>query len=61
MQRPLFIRGIEALRVVGRSITPAIVSANTHAAALTIGERGARLVPSSAGQHSKRAKSPSVT
>jgi choline dehydrogenase len=40
----LRVRGVEALRVVDASVMPTVTSANTNAASLMIGERGARLV-----------------
>ena len=40
----LRVRGIDALRVIDASVMPTITSANTNAASLMIGERGARLV-----------------
>lgn len=40
----LRVRGVEALRVVDASVMPAVTSANTNAAALMIGERGARML-----------------
>ena len=40
----LRVRGVDALRVVDASVMPTVTSANTNAAALMIGERGARLV-----------------
>jgi choline dehydrogenase len=40
----LRVRGVERLRVVDASVMPTITSANTNAASLMIGERGARLV-----------------
>lgn len=40
----LRVRGIERLRVIDASIMPAMTSANTNAAAIVIGEKGADLV-----------------
>ncbi|HET7729319.1 MAG TPA: GMC family oxidoreductase N-terminal domain-containing protein [Usitatibacter sp.] len=40
----LRVRGVEGLRVIDASVMPSVPSANTHAAALMIGERGADLV-----------------
>jgi choline dehydrogenase len=40
----LRVRGVERLRVVDASVMPAVVSTNTNAAAIMIGERGAALV-----------------
>jgi choline dehydrogenase len=40
----LRVRGVDALRVVDASVMPTVTSANTNAASLMIGERGARLV-----------------
>ena len=51
----LRVRGVEALRVIDASIMPTVTSANTNAASLMIGERGARLVL--AGDCSKRSVS----
>ena len=42
----LRVRGIERLRVIDASVMPTITSANTNAAALMIGEKGAALVSS---------------
>jgi len=40
----LRVRGIEGLRVIDASVMPAMVSTNTNAAAVMIGEKGAALV-----------------
>jgi choline dehydrogenase len=40
----LRVRGIEALRVIDASVMPTITSANTNAASLMIGEKGAALL-----------------
>jgi choline dehydrogenase len=40
----LRVRGVDGLRVVDASVMPTITSANTNAASLMIGERGARLI-----------------
>jgi choline dehydrogenase len=45
----LRVHGIERLRVIDASIMPAITSANTNAASLMIGEKGAELVSAGAG------------
>jgi choline dehydrogenase len=39
----LKVRGVERLRIVDASVMPTVTSANTNAASLMIGERGARL------------------
>ena len=40
----LRVRGVERLRVIDASVMPLVTSANTNAAALMIGERGAALI-----------------
>ena len=40
----LRVRGVDALRVIDASVMPTVTSANTNAASLMIGERGARLI-----------------
>jgi choline dehydrogenase len=40
----LRVRGVERLRVIDASVMPTVTSANTNAASLMIGERGARLM-----------------
>jgi choline dehydrogenase len=40
----LRVRGVERLRVVDASVMPTVTSANTNAASLMIGERGARMI-----------------
>jgi choline dehydrogenase len=40
----LRVRGVEGLRVIDASVMPVVTSANTNAATLMIGERGAELV-----------------
>jgi choline dehydrogenase len=40
----LRVRGIESLRVIDASVMPTITSANTNAASIMIGEKGASLV-----------------
>jgi choline dehydrogenase-like flavoprotein len=40
----LCVHGIDGLRVIDASIMPTITSANTNAATLMIGEKGAALV-----------------
>src|SRR5690606_4059261 len=41
---PFRARGVERLRVIDASVMPTLVSANTNAAAIMIGERGPALV-----------------
>ncbi|BDC28814.1 hypothetical protein NB2BOR_A31050 [Bordetella parapertussis] len=38
------MRGVDRLRLIDASVMPAMVSANTNAAAILIGEKGADLV-----------------
>jgi choline dehydrogenase len=45
----LRVRGVENLRVIDASVMPIVTSANTNAASLMIGERGAELVRRAAG------------
>jgi choline dehydrogenase len=45
----LRVRGVEHLRVIDASIMPTVVSGNTNAAAVMIGEKGADLVLEEAG------------
>jgi choline dehydrogenase-like flavoprotein len=42
----LRVHGIDGLRVIDASVMPAIISGNTNAAAIMIGEKGADLVKS---------------
>ena len=44
----LRVRGVEGLRIADCSIMPTIVSGNTHAPAVMIGERAAQLVQQAA-------------
>jgi choline dehydrogenase len=40
----LRVRGVTGLRVIDAAVMPEVVSTNTNAAAIMIGERGAALV-----------------
>ncbi len=48
----LRVRGVDRLRIVDASVMPRIVSTNTNAAAIMIGEKGAALVLEDAAQRS---------
>jgi choline dehydrogenase len=43
----LRVRGVERLRVIDASVMPTVTSANTNAASIMIGERGASLLQES--------------
>jgi choline dehydrogenase len=46
----LRVKGVDALRVIDASVMPSMVSTNTNAAAIMIGERGSALVRDDAGR-----------
>jgi choline dehydrogenase len=52
----LRVRGVERLRVIDASVMPRIVSTNTNAAAIMIGEKGAALVLDDAGSGARGAR-----
>lgn len=44
LNEQLQVRGVQGLRVIDASIMPKVVNANTNAAVMMIGEKGAELV-----------------
>lgn len=54
----LRVRGVDALRVIDASVMPAMVSANTNAAAILIGEKGAEFVRRAANRHTQPQTAP---
>lgn len=57
----LRVRGVESLRVIDASVMPRVVSTNTNAAAIMIGEKGAALVLEDAlGVPARRAEMPAT-
>ena len=53
----LRVHGIGKLRVVDGSIMPKLVGANTNAACLMIGEKGAFMIMEDSDSNARRAKS----
>jgi len=51
----LRVRGVDGLRVIDASVMPTMTSANTNAAAVMIGEKGAALVLGAAQQRERLA------
>jgi choline dehydrogenase len=51
----LKVRGVEGLRVIDASVMPDMISANTNAASIMIGEKGADLVINGPAQTARRA------
>lgn len=50
----LRVRGVDGLRVIDASVMPRMVSTNTNAAAIVIGERGAAIVLEDAAAAGRR-------
>ena len=57
----LAVHGIEGLRVIDASIMPTVVTGNTNAAAVMIGEKGADLVRGAARLRHDDARVPAAS
>ncbi|HSC65062.1 MAG TPA: GMC family oxidoreductase N-terminal domain-containing protein [Caldimonas sp.] len=57
----LRVRGVERLRVIDASVMPRVVSTNTNAAAIMIGEKGAALVREDGAGRAARARAGEAT